>query len=238
MATYNGSAFVIRQLDSILRQLSANDEIIIVDDGSTDQTKALIEGLHDSRICLYVNQTNIGPIKSFERALTLAKGEIIFLSDQDDIWLDGKVDTILRKMQSTGSDVIVHDSKVVDGDLKKISDSWNQHNANNLQPTVLNTIVKNGFSGCMMAFTSEVVQDSLPFPKTIEMHDQWVALSALMHKKKVTMIDDVLMLFVRHGDNATSITKRSFFERLKGRINTLKAVIKYKSDGFFRKTMR
>jgi len=79
MATYNGSAFVIRQLDSILRQLSANDEIIIVDDGSTDQTKALIEGLHDSRICLYVNQTNIGPIKSFERALTLAKGEIIFL---------------------------------------------------------------------------------------------------------------------------------------------------------------
>lgn len=228
MATYNGANFVIRQLESIRHQLTDDDEIIIVDDCSTDKTVSLVNELKDKRVQVHVNEKNIGPIKSFERALMLAKGEIIFLSDQDDVWLDNKVDTVLKKMQLTNSDIVIHDSKVVDGNLNLIDNSWNRYNNNHLKPTIFKTILKNGFSGCMMTFTSEVAKQALPFPKTIEMHDQWLALSALMNKKKVTMIDDVLMLFVRHGGNATSITKRSFSEQFKGRLLTTKTVFLYK----------
>lgn len=227
MATYNGEAFIIRQLESILKQLGTGDEVIIIDDCSEDQTVELIQNLNDSRIKVEVNEVNLGPIANFEKSLTKAQGEYVFLADQDDIWLENKVSVMIDKLEATQSSIITHDSRVVDGQLKILSESWNNHNQNNLHPTIINTIWKNGFSGCMMLLTKEAVSAALPFPASIEMHDQWIALVALLNKRKVTMIEDKLMLFVRHGGNATSIIQRSRAVQLKGRLGTIKAVLSY-----------
>ena len=93
MALYNGAKFVEEQIDSILPQLDhPNDEIIIVDDFSKDNSVELISNYKDPRIKLIKNKSNIGYIKTFEKAINLSKNDIIFLSDQDDIWENNKVE--------------------------------------------------------------------------------------------------------------------------------------------------
>ena len=99
MATHNGEKFIKEQLDSILCQLSPEDEVVISDDGSTDSTLEIIEGYNDSRIKIYrMTHTRKG-MKShyyvtmnFENALRQAKGDYIFLCDQDDVWYPHKVE--------------------------------------------------------------------------------------------------------------------------------------------------
>lgn len=91
MTTYNGEKYISVQLDSILKQLSENDEVIISDDSSTDRTVDVIKNFKDKRIKLYEDNHFHSPIFNFENALEKASGDIIFLSDQDDVWLDNKV---------------------------------------------------------------------------------------------------------------------------------------------------
>ncbi len=78
MAVFNGDQFLRRQLDSILVQLADNDEIVIVDDASDDDTIAVIESFHDSRIRVFRNATNLGPLKSFEKSLGRSQGRLHF----------------------------------------------------------------------------------------------------------------------------------------------------------------
>lgn len=100
----------MEQLGSILPQLSANDEVIISDDGSKDGTVSLIESLHDDRIRIlhYEQKVNYSKKKlssyyyatsNFYNALLAAKGDVIFLSDQDDRWYGNKVKISLSYLQ-------------------------------------------------------------------------------------------------------------------------------------------
>ena len=95
MASYNGEKYIKEQIDSILKQLSDEDELVISDDGSTDNTLSVIQSIHDKRIKLIHNQGEHGYSRNFENALKNSKGDYIFLSDQDDVWKDNKVETIL-----------------------------------------------------------------------------------------------------------------------------------------------
>lgn len=86
MPTYNGEKFIRIQLESILSQLGNDDEIVISDDSSTDKTVEITKSFNDSRIHLLENNTFHSPIYNLENALKNAKGDFIFLSDQDDEW--------------------------------------------------------------------------------------------------------------------------------------------------------
>ena len=97
LLTYNGAAYIKKQLDSILMQTQKVDEIVICDDGSTDETIDIIQAYQNAYpgiIHLYQNEQQLGSTKNMEKCLGLTKGDIIFLADQDDIWLPNKVDTI------------------------------------------------------------------------------------------------------------------------------------------------
>lgn len=94
MATYNGAKFLTQQLESIIPQLNEEDELVIVDDCSTDNTLRIIQSTNDFRIKIFLNETNRGHVYSFGRALELASNDIIFMSDQDDIWLEGRITCI------------------------------------------------------------------------------------------------------------------------------------------------
>ena len=99
MCTYNGEKYIKEQLESILNQTIAIDEIIICDDGSNDKTIQIIEEIqleYPNKISLYKNQVNLGSNKNFEKAITICSGDYIFLSDQDDIWKNNKVEKIIK----------------------------------------------------------------------------------------------------------------------------------------------
>ena len=94
MASYNGERFVREQLDSILSQMNERDEIIISDDGSTDATVEIVNSYDDPRVRLKIGERNKGPIENFEFALSFVLKDIVVLADQDDVWLDGRLDFI------------------------------------------------------------------------------------------------------------------------------------------------
>lgn len=98
MCTYNGAKYIREQLDSILNQSHLVDEIVICDDGSIDETIEIIKRIKRNTaipISIYINEPHLGVNLNFEKAIKLCQGDIIFLSDQDDIWEENKVDTII-----------------------------------------------------------------------------------------------------------------------------------------------
>jgi glycosyltransferase involved in cell wall biosynthesis len=228
MATYNGSQFVVRQLDTVLKQLSPADEVIIVDDCSKDNTVKIIQETYGNRVQVMVNNENLGAIKSFEKAISLAKGDILFLCDQDDLWEEDKIATVLKTFEEQQAVLVIHDAHVVDGNLEIINPSWNDYNHNNINQGIFGNILKNAYTGAFMAFKKEIIPAILPFPDSIEMHDQWIALVCMMKKKKIVFIEQPLMRYVRHGGNVTGMKKRSFSTQVKGRLRTISAIIGFK----------
>ncbi len=231
LATYNGEKFIEKQLSSILSQLKATDEVVIVDDCSSDQTISLIRKMTTTspvNITVHINKQNQGPIGSFQKAISKAKGEYIFLSDQDDQWLPNKVERVMKAFKEAKADLVVHDSLVIDGEGNRLNDSWNTYNSNQFSETIIKNIIKNGFTGCMMAFTSSLAEKALPFPEKIEMHDQWLALVAIVTHSKIVLINEPLMKYVRHGGNVTGMKRRNIATMILGRLRMLNKIMTYK----------
>lgn len=222
MATFNGESIVKRQLDSIMCQIGPNDEIIIVDDKSTDSTVDVISSVLKTNRCRYkilTNNQNVGPISSFEKALQFANGDYIYLSDQDDEWFSNKITTCQHAFIDQGADLIVHDAVVVNKNMITLDSSWNHFNHNRTNQTIIGNLIKNSFTGSMMAFTKEIKNIALPFPKKIAMHDQWLFLVAKISHKKILLIKEPLMSYVRHDNNVTG-NKRKIRVMLVDRVNT------------------
>lgn len=112
LACYNGERYIAEQLNSVLDQLLPYDEIIVSDDASTDQTAAVVHALKDNRIRFHQNECGLGIVRNFEQALAHARNDLIFLCDQDDIWLPGKVDRMVASLNNAV--MVVSDCRVVD----------------------------------------------------------------------------------------------------------------------------
>ena len=195
IATFNGEKYIREQLNSILFQLSLQDEVIVSDDGSTDNTISIIKSFNDKRIKIIDGVYRHSPTLNFENALKEAKGDYIFLADQDDVWKDDKVKICLKWLQHY--DCIISDAEVTDENLKITSPSLYQL-MNIKSGRVYNILYKNGYTGCCMAFTKRVKEAALPFPKDIPMHDIWIGnVAAFLYKVK--FIDDKLIYFRRHS---------------------------------------
>ncbi len=229
MATYNGEKFIERQLNSILPQLDESDEVIIVDDSSKDNTINLIEEMKkkDKRIKLIQNNPNLGVLKSFNKAMNLAQGDFIFLCDQDDYWYEDKVEKVMSVFNEDPSVYLVsHDAQVKDNELNLIDDSWDHYNSNKKTNSIIKTIIKNSYTGCMMAFRKELRDDTAEFPKRIQMHDQWLALVAMKNNYKIVNLEDKLMAYIRHGGNVTG-DRRPVITMIQGRMNMANCILNY-----------
>ncbi len=200
LASYNGEKFIKDQLLSILPQLEKDDEIVISDDGSTDKTDMVVSSIGDKRIHFTKNLGNHGYTDNFENALSKAVGDIIILSDQDDIWCEDKVKTIVHDLEQY--DYVVSDAKVVDQDLNIINESyWSLRTPHYSK---WGNLVKCGFLGCCMAFRREVLKVALPFPRNHKLiaHDNWLMLVGSFYFK-VKYEKKPLMLYRRHGKNVS-----------------------------------
>lgn len=204
MAVFNGDQLLKRQLDSILVQLADNDEIIIVDDVSVDDTIAVIESFHDSRIRVFRNAVNLGPLKSFERALAETKGDYIFFADQDDYWLPNKVETVVASFGISKALAIVTDAKVVNSKEEMVHESY--FNWRNSGPGLSKNIYKNTFLGCCMAIRKECKGFLLPFPPFAYMHDRWIGL-ACTAVGTVSFLPQQLLIYHRHDKTVTKMQR-------------------------------
>jgi len=216
LACFEGGQFIEQQLASILVQLSSQDEVVISDDGSADDTVAIVNNLNDSRIVWAGIGGKLGVVKNFERALQTAKGEFIFLADQDDLWLPGKVDACVKLLQSHL--LVVTDCKVVDSNLKEIKPSFFEVRRSG--PGLVHNILTNSYLGCCMAFRRELLNVALPIPKNAPMHDMWLGLIA-EKIGNVTFLNQPYLLYRRHQHNATPMSgesRLSVFKKIKYRL--------------------
>lgn len=199
MATFNGEKYIKEQLISILKQLNDEDEVIISDDGSTDSTLKIINNINDRRVKVYINTKNHGYTPNFENALEKAKGDYIFLSDQDDIWKENKTKIIIQKLKDY--DLVIHDCTTFNNN-GIIQES--RFKAFNIKPKFINHLIKSRYLGCCMAFNKKMLNTILPFPKNYSLveHDIWIAAIGLLYFKTV-QIDDKLILYRRHNLNAS-----------------------------------
>ncbi len=202
MASYNGEAYVGEQLKSILAQLGEEDEVIVSDDGSTDNTLGVIQAIGDRRVKVIGNETGRhGVNANFENALRHASGDIIFLTDQDDVWLPGKVEACLEGLKE--NDLVVHDAIITDGSLRPTGKSFFE--TVNASRGALHNWIHNGYLGCAMAFRRKVLATVLPFPEKMPFyHDIWIGTIAGL-RYRVAFLDFKGMMFRRHG-HTTSIT--------------------------------
>jgi glycosyltransferase involved in cell wall biosynthesis len=207
MTTFNGAAYIKQQIESVLNQLKDNDELIIFDDVSTDDTVEIIHDyLRDKRIIFKKNSDRIGVIRNFEQALTIATGDYIFLCDQDDVWLENKVPRMIASLDD--HILAVSDCKVVDANLTEIHHSFFALRKSGLG--IIKNIYKNSYLGCCMAFRNELLPDILPIPKNVPMHDMWIGLIAETIGS-TCFIPEALLLYRRHGKNASPAAEISAF---------------------------
>lgn len=223
LASFNGEKFIATQLQSVLSQLGPCDEVVVADDGSTDNTLAVIAGLGDARVRIIVNGGALGVVGNFERALNDAKGDTVYLCDQDDVWLPGKIARC--EYELTRNVLVLTDCTVVDERLSCLKLSYFQ--ALNSGSGILRNIYKNSYIGCCMAMRREVLSFALPFPKKIAMHDWWIGLVAEC-VGPVLFLDEVFTLHRRHADNAShtgQVSRVPIFKRLCWRVYILRKLV-------------
>ncbi len=220
LAAYNGEKYIEEQLRSILTQLRADDEVIVSDDNPSGGTKAVVDRIGDPRI-RYVEGPGKGVIKNFEYAISQTTGDVIFLSDQDDVWLPGKVAACVREIED-GALLVLHDAKITDENLNVLEESFFEKNGS--APGFLKNIKKNSYMGCCMAFSSSLKDAVLPFPDNLPMHDQWIGLIA-ERKGKVKFLYTPYLLYRRSGDSLTG-NPTSLMQKIKWRVSIIKDVIR------------
>lgn len=201
MATYNGARYLQEQLDSFLYQTRLPDELVVCDDGSTDATLEILEAFGQQapfavHICR--NETNLGYVRNFEKALSLCTGDIIFLSDQDDVWFCDKIEKMTAVL-ATRPDVFLLQTDMVLADA----------DMNPTLRTQLGNIRSLGYSsdtflfGCSMAIRKAWLKLALPIPAEITAHDNWIHGLAMalgvraLHQRP-------LQYYRRHASNASN----------------------------------
>lgn len=216
IASHNGEKYIKTQISSILAQLDNNDELIISDDGSTDATLDIVKGFNDSRIKLisYKQDDYIKDKRycrsfyyasyNFENALKQAKGEYIFLSDQDDIWNDNKKEEMLLALVS--NDIVMSNFSIIDAKGEKQNDQYYAENP--ISSSIIKNVISCHFLGCCMAFNRKVLDYVLPFPKNLIGHDLWIG-SLGCHNFTFSFIEKPLHQYRRSGDNVSAATESS-----------------------------
>lgn len=216
MASYNGEKYIAEQIKSILANLSVEDELIISDDGSVDGTIDIIQHFSDgdSRIRL-ISGPGKGVIKNFENAISHAKGDLIFLSDQDDVWNADKVNRVKMCFEDPGVNVVLHNAAIVGSSINDTGMTF--FDFRHSRKGLLRNLIKNSYIGCCMAFRRELVPVITPIPGNIEMHDWWIGLiGEITHG--TCLLDRTLIDYRRHDNNVSKMYHHPLQKMIRNRI--------------------
>ena len=224
MATYNGEKYLVEQLDSIINQTYRNWNLLIRDDNSTDKTLEIIQNYHkkDKRIkILKDNKGNIGIVRNFEELLKSSESEFIMFSDQDDIWVENKLDMYLKMIEKIKNKGFMIHSDAILFDKNKsniLKDTFISKKAINkgLENVFFNYFVQ----GATILISKEIKNFILPFPKEVYLHDRYIHLISELFFERI-FVNKALIYYRQHGDNQIGakntirelLSKRYFDER-------------------------
>ena len=157
------------------------------------------------------HESNQGVLRSFEDAIGCAVGDILFLADQDDLWVANKVSTVLRTFRLHPEvDVVASDAALINEDGAPLGPSYYAQRGK-FRSGVLSNILRSSYLGCTLAFRSRICARILPFPKEADvMHDLWIGASHSLAGGKTLYIDCPLVLYRRHESNATGNRRLPF----------------------------
>ena len=223
MATYNGEKYIREQVDSILKQLNSDDELIISDDGSSDNTINIVRE-YKSDIIKIVSGPGKGVRDNFDFVLRLVENEIVMIADQDDIWCDDKVEIIKREFKENSFAKLImhnayeyHESEPLQESRKTI------FLARKAKHGLVRNILYSTYYGCCIALRKEYMEQLLPFPVEI-LYDQYLGNCAELDKCSL-FVNKPLIYHREHGDNWSH--KRKLLERIQIRMKLMNGVFIY-----------
>jgi len=223
LCTYNGARFVEEQLLSILRQSRAVAQIIVSDDGSNDETVAVVERTfsewcarhpdHQVAVNILRNSRALGITANFEQALTACTGELIALSDQDDVWAEHRLERMVAEFETRPALLMLHaDARLVNADGAPLESTLFEtlgispgelalvHGGRAAEVLMRRNIV----TGATVMVRSALVERSRPFPAAW-VHDEWMAMVAAT-TGRVDLIEEPLTDYRQHGGNQIGVT--------------------------------
>ena len=198
MAVKDGASYIEAQVDSILSQLDAGDELIVSDDHSTDATLDIVRAFEDRRVKIY-SSPRYGATQNFEFALSRSSGDLIFLADQDDIWNEHKIARMTTYLDDY--ELVICDCSLVNDKLEVISGSFFETNQSG--GGFLKNLLSNSYMGCCMGFRRSVLQKALPFPSDTA-HDHWIGMVAEAHFKTYFLEESLVMHRIHNSNASTS----------------------------------
>lgn len=211
LATYNGEKYLKCQLDSILNQTHKNIRLLINDDCSTDNTRAILKEYEekDDRIKVKYNEKNLGYVKNFEDLLKRVENKYFALSDQDDFWKEEKIEKSLNKLLEEDADLVFTDLEPVDEKLNTITPSmvrFMQMDKNiKKHQDYKSVFLRNCVTGCTILSKKELINEYIPIPtKEPMVHDWWMAL-IISQIGKITFLDEPTIKYRQHGNNQLGI---------------------------------
>ncbi|PFG32531.1 glycosyltransferase [Sanguibacter antarcticus] len=230
IATYNGERFVDEQLRSILDQLAPSDEVVVVDDASTDTTVAVVQAIADPRVRLVPADRNRGYVATFEAALAMATGEHVLLSDQDDVWVPGRVQLMVDALVDV--DVVATNLGTLGGPESIRGPygqaDWHLRAADSRHPgrNILGTLAGNRpYYGCAMGVRRSALARVLPFPSYLdESHDLWIALYGNVFGS-IQHVEARSLLRRFHEDNASPNRPRGPLAVVRSRAMLVRVVV-------------
>lgn len=213
MATYNGEKYISAQLDSILNQTLKPARIIIRDDGSTDGTVEILKNytnIYPEIVLIKDCLGNLGYIKNFEQLCDHTRSEVVFFSDQDDVWLEDKAETILNTFEDQNYSAVFSNAYLVDSELKS-KGFLLPHNFDIIRSSG-NILYRNFVTGCTLAVRKKALMRLLPFPEGIP-HDYWIAANCAL-TQNLKYIDIPLIKYRQHESNVIGIKDSSISTKI------------------------
>lgn len=224
MATYNGAPFLQEQLDSFLEQTRLPDELVVCDDASTDSTLEVLHRFAHSApfaVRYQRNERNLGSTRNFERAISLCRGEVIYLADQDDIWNRHKIERILGEFDDPEVDMVFSDADVVDATGRflgyrlwdAVSFTRSRRNCWISGGALDTQLQRRAVTGATMAFRAEFRKVVSPIPSAW-VHDAWISM-LVSAMSNTTFVSEPLINYRQHCRNQIGARRRTSFERIK-----------------------
>lgn len=200
VATYNGATYLRQQLESIVQQTYKPSQIIIVDDDSLDDTLQVANNFaaHHPEVMVVQNETRLGYIKNFEKGILLANASYVALSDQDDIWMPHKLETLLANI---GDQMLAYsDSELIDANGQLLNQKMSSIKNQLAYHTPIMYAIGAWAPGHAMLFKKELIDKAVPFP-TLVTHDFWLGFVATCYSK-VVYVNEPLVHYRQHTQNA------------------------------------
>lgn len=240
LCTYNGEKFIAEQLNSILNQTVSVNEIIVCDDGSTDDTVNIVNSLLSKAPVVYhieKNEKSLGVANNFLKALKLATGDYVFTCDQDDVWHKDKVKTFLCEINATKKDLYFSDGILVDAEGVPMGNTlWEAYNIkydNIIRAPIIKTLVRQSLAtGAATVVSKNLINQINAIPANW-LHDEWFAVVAALNNS-AQPINRTTFNYRQHGKNVVGAEKQTVFQRFKVWLNNYKNLNKIRNINYER----